>query len=407
MLRHLLKLSWHRKRANALVGLEILISFLVLFAVSALGISTARGMRAPLGYQYRDVLRVAIESHMRDESASADELETARQLLRAVQALPEVETAATAEIVPYTSMQARDGRAVNGRMQMFGYSDVGDAFQDVMQIEIARGRWFSREDDGAAYRPAVITADLGRAFFGDADPIGRNFPEDPPLPSPGQPAAAPIPPTRVVGVMDAYRGEGEFTPVGPYALVRSTLSGPRQQVPRGMVVRVRPGTPQSFEETLVKTLEGAAHDWSFTVEALPELREAARKRTLTPLAVLSLVAAFLMLMVGLGLTGVLWQNVTKRTKEFGLRRAAGATSRQISMQIVAEMWIVTTLAVLLGAAVVLQLPLLSLVSWLTPGSFAVGLGVAVGSLYGLTAACSLYPGWLAMRVTPSDALRYE
>ena len=40
-----------------------------------------------------------------------------------------------------------------------------------------------------------------------------------------------------------------------------------------------------------------------------------------------LVAGFLMVMVGLGLIGVLWQNVTQRTREIGLRRATGAARR--------------------------------------------------------------------------------
>ena len=43
-----------------------------------------------------------------------------------------------------------------------------------------------------------------------------------------------------------------------------------------------------------------------------------------PLIAVGLVAGFLMLMVALGLLGVLWQNVTQRTREMGLRRAKGA-----------------------------------------------------------------------------------
>ena len=39
---------------------------------------------------------------------------------------------------------------------------------------------------------------------------------------------------------------------------------------------------------------------------------------------LVVVAAFLLIMVALGLTGVLWLNVTQRTREIGLRRAKGA-----------------------------------------------------------------------------------
>ena len=45
---------------------------------------------------------------------------------------------------------------------------------------------------------------------------------------------------------------------------------------------------------------------------------------LIPLMIFGIVSGFLLLMVVLGLTGVMWQNVTRRTREVGLRRAAGA-----------------------------------------------------------------------------------
>ena len=61
------------------------------------------------------------------------------------------------------------------------------------------------------------------------------------------------------------------------------------------------------------------------------------------------VAGFLMLMVALGLTGVLWQNVTQRTREIGLRRAKGATARRIHRQILGELLVMTTLALAAGA----------------------------------------------------------
>jgi len=114
-----------------------------------------------------------------------------------------------------------------------------------------------------------------------------------------------------------------------------------------------------------------------------------------------------MLLVALGLTGVLWQNVTRRTREIGLRRATGATAREVAVQVVMEVWIVTALAVLAGCAVALQTPLF------VPGGFVraadafAGAAAAAFALFALTGLCALYPAWLAARVEPSEALRYE
>ncbi len=42
MIRHLFKLIWNRRRANFLVGTEIFVRFLVLFAATPLGLYSAR-----------------------------------------------------------------------------------------------------------------------------------------------------------------------------------------------------------------------------------------------------------------------------------------------------------------------------------------------------------------------------
>jgi putative ABC transport system permease protein len=112
-------------------------------------------------------------------------------------------------------------------------------------------------------------------------------------------------------------------------------------------------------------------------------------------------------MVGLGLTGVLWQNVTRRTREIGLRRAMGASGPVVRRQILAEVVLLATIAVIIGAVVVLQLPVLGVLSLVTPAAFATGFAGALAAIYALTVLCGLYPGWLASRLTPADALRYE
>ena len=61
MIRHLLKLVWKRKRANALLIVEIFASFVVVFAVVTLAASMLMRWRKPLGFDYHDVWRARIE----------------------------------------------------------------------------------------------------------------------------------------------------------------------------------------------------------------------------------------------------------------------------------------------------------------------------------------------------------
>ena len=156
----------------------------------------------------------------------------------------------------------------------------------------------------------------------------------------------------------------------------------------------------------MKTLRGVAPAWSFDLQSVEARRESYLREHLAPVFAVSLVAVFLMVMVALGLMGVLWQNVTQRTRELGLRRAKGATQQNIYRQILSELLVVSGLGILLGTAVVAQVPILDFVP-LDGDVFATALGLSAFLLLTLTAVCGLYPSWLATRIQPAEALHYE
>ncbi len=107
-----------------------------------------------------------------------------------------------------------------------------------------------------------------------------------------------------------------------------------------------------------------APDWSFGMKPTADVRgEYLRNNYLTPLAIMGMVAGFLLLMVTLGLSGVMWQNVTQRIRELGLRRAKGADRARIKRQIFLEIALMTGIAMALGALLLAQVPMLG---WLGP-----------------------------------------
>ena len=65
MIRHLLRIVWNRRRANALVALEILLSFLVLCAVATMLVYYVGNYRRPLGYVWQDVWVVSMDANLR------------------------------------------------------------------------------------------------------------------------------------------------------------------------------------------------------------------------------------------------------------------------------------------------------------------------------------------------------
>ena len=404
MTRHLLKLIWNRKRTNLLLMAEIFFSFLVLFGIVTVGVFYADNYRRPLGFTYQDVWRIGIDmKRSGPETKDAAALETARQLLLTVKELPEVAEVTAAFTSPYDRGSWTSDYKVDGRSYDYMLNRVTDSFRDVMGLEVLRGRWFSREDDGATgFEPVVVNARMAREVFGDGEPVGGIIPQE--KPREGEP---PRPERRVIGVVRDFRQHGEFAAPTDYLFLRHRVDDPNVQAPRLMLIRLRPGTSAAFEERLMARLQSVAPDWSFKVESLAEMRASNHRERLAPVMVAVVVAAFLLLMVALGLTGVLWQNVTQRTREIGLRRAKGATARRIHRQILGEVTVMTSLAVALGMVLVLQFPLLDLLGFVSPGVFATSLVLSAVAIYGLALACGYYPGRLATKVQPAEALHYE
>ncbi len=400
MTLHLFKLIWNRKGTNLLLMVEIFFSFLVLFAVTTLGLFYLDNWRQPLGYRWEDVWCVNVYSKIGigAEGWTDEAAQTFRRLEESLSDFGEVEATAAASRAPFENFGWVSGYTVDGKVFLYQVDGVSDRFQIALGLETVRGRFFSREDDGDAFKPAVINERMARRIFGDRDPLGKLVPHDK---DPTQPEM------RIIGVVREYRPQGEFAAPFDYVLVRQAgVSVWPAFPPRLLLLKVRAGTPAAFEEKLLQRLRAVAPDWSFTVKPLAEMREENHRQRLTPMTAFALVTGFLLLMVALGLTGVLWQNVTQRTHEIGLRRAKGAPAGAIHAQILGELAVMTSLAVAAGTVVVVQFPLLDL-GFVRPGVFAESLAVSVATLYVLTVVCGLYPSRLATRLRPAEALRYE
>jgi putative ABC transport system permease protein len=414
MIRHWMRLIWNRKRANFLIMVEIFISFLVLEGVMLLAAQYVYNYRHPLGYSIADVWAVQVDTKERETDTNrARHKETFQQLLLAVRDLPEIESAAGAFTAPYTNASWGSGFNSNGRLLLYGVNEVTDDYRDVLALDVRRGRWFSHEDDAATDQPIVINEQMARDVFGDLDPIGRVIPRDPEKepPDSSEPREA-RKPMRVIGTITDFRQHGEFSTLQNFAFYRNNLANPtaKNGTPSRLMIKVRPGTTVAFEENLVRRLQGVAHDWSFEIKTESALREDKLQQFLFPAVAFGVVAGFLLLMVALGLTGVVWQNVTQRVREVGLRRAKGARIEDIHRQILGELAVMTSFALLIAVVLIVQAPLLPLpqvFEMITGTAFAASIVISVLTIYGLTIGCGWYPARLSTRIQPAEALHYE
>ncbi len=117
---------------------------------------------------------------------------------------------------------------------------------------------------------------------------------------------------------------------------------------------------------------------------------------------------------GIGIMNVLLASVAERTKEIGVRKAAGARRRDIVVQFLAESVVISLAGAIIGA--VFGIAGAYLVAWImraqtlaqvyaavTWQTLAVAMGAAIliGLIFGT------YPALKAARLSPVDAMRYE
>jgi putative ABC transport system permease protein len=416
MIRHWTRLIWNRKRTNFLIMLEIFISFLVLEGVVLVGAQYVYNYRHPLGYSIDNVWVISVDRKEReDDTTRARQRAMFQQLLLATRDMPEVEVAAGTFTPPYGNSTWISGVTINGHSIDYGVNEVTDDARAVFSIDLRRGRWFSHEDDASKDQPLVINERFAREIFGDQDPVGRVIPQDPEKPSASQEEATadkPQPkPMRVIGVVSDFRQHGEFSALANYAFHRNNIDDatPRIGVPDKIAIKVRPGTTVAFEENLMRRLQAVARDWSFDITPEVDMRTDKLQQYLLPAITFAVVAGFLMLMVALGLTGVVWQNVTQRVREIGLRRAKGARIEDIHRQILGELAIMTSFALLVAVGLIAQAPLLPLPQsfQVSGAAFTSSIVISVLTIYGLTIGCGWYPARLATRIQPAEALHYE
>ena len=415
MTRHLIRLIWNRKRQNFLLTVEMFFSFLTLFGVVLVAAHYINNSRQPLGFAIDGVWSITVSRKESDQdpAVKARHRQTYEQVLMALRDLPQVEAVAAAFTGPYANANWGSGsRLAGGRRIDYGVNNATDSYAELMKIPIVEGRWFSREDDAATWTPVVVNRRMAREIFGDETAVGKVIQEergaDQPPPDPSEKVSV----KRVIGVIEEFRQNGELSSPENYLFYRMRFDPPDPQasLPERIFVRLAPGTPAAFEETLVRRAMAVAGAWSFEVEPLDTMRVDKLREYTIPLMVVGTIAGFLLLMVGLGLTGVVWQSVTQRIQEFGLRRAKGATIRSVRAQVLTEMLIMTSLALVVGIALIAQLPLLPLPSEMrvVPAPVFVGsIIVSALAIYVLTLLCGWQPSRLATRIQPAEALHYE
>jgi putative ABC transport system permease protein len=278
---------------------------------------------------------------------------------------------------------------------------VSPKYKEVRNLIVTSGRFFDEQDETAHMMCAVVTIPFARDMFGSEDAaLGKEF------------SIQGIPFT-IVGIfkesVDTF-GETEIadqTILIPFSVARY-FTGTDDVKQIYFTIRSMDEVPDATRE--IHNVIQARHKSNsvYTTFDLRELLALADRISIALIVVLVLVAAVTLAVGGVGIMNIMLANVRSRIREIGIRKALGATYREIKLQFLAEAVIISLAGGLVGCFVGLALPLsIRLFSdYLLPVSIwsviiALAAATAVGVVFGTV------PATRAAQMDPVEALKYE
>lgn len=280
---------------------------------------------------------------------------------------------------------------------------VSPDYQHIRNLIITAGRFFDDSDDAAHIKCAVVTQPFAKERYGGDDAaVGQTF------------EIQGIPFT-IIGVFkEAVTdfGQSEIqdeTVLVPYSVARYISGTERVNQIYFSLDSMSDVEPAAAEIKRVIHNSGRHRPNSvYNTQTLTSLLTTAAEISNVLTAVLVMVAAITLAVGGVGIMNIMLANVRARIREIGIRKALGATYREIKLQFLAEALIISLAGGIVGTLVGLMLPLSIdfFTDYHLPFSWwsviiALTSATLVGVIFGTV------PATRAAQMDPVEALKYE
>ena len=278
---------------------------------------------------------------------------------------------------------------------------VSPEYRIVRNLVIVSGRFFDLQDQQAHNKVAVIIDKLGTELYGSPDDaIGKVVKVN------GLPFT-------VVGTfkerVDTF-GQSEVTDntlAMPYTVARYFTDTPTVKqlyFSVGDASMVDPATEQ------IRHVLQSRHrpESIYRVDNLTQLVSLADKVTNMMTLVLALISLVVRLVSGIGIMNIMLSTVSARIREIGIRKAIGATNREIRFQFLSEAILISLAGGIVGVILGLAIPFS--VRFFTEYRIPINglsaiVAIAVSSLVGIV--FGTVPATRAAKLDPVESLRYE
>ncbi|HET8715860.1 MAG TPA: ABC transporter permease [Holophagaceae bacterium] len=280
---------------------------------------------------------------------------------------------------------------------------VNADYPEITHWPLEAGRYFTAREVRSQAKVCVLGKTVETALFpGGEDPIGKTV------------RIGPLP-CEVIGVLSrkggGVHGDQDDTVHAPYTTAMRKILG-RDHI-QAIVASAADARSVGAAESEITTLLRQRHrlrpgeEDDFSVRRQDDWIRAAAQQSGIITSLLALAAAISLIVGGIGISNIMLVSVRERTQEIGLRRASGATRKNILAQFLLEAVLMSALGGLLGlgtAALVLGLlRRLGIAAILL--AWAAVLGFGFSALVGVLAG--LLPAVKAARLNIVEAIRFE
>jgi predicted permease len=388
--------AWFR---SSLVVLQVTLGFLLLVG-SALLMQSLRKIRTTSpGFSTTNVFDTSVSLTSAGYDVPRAKI-FQNELIQRVRALPGVEAAAYARVVPlgYASFSsapiAVDGYEPppNGPSTDELYNEVSPGYFATLGIPLISGREFINTDDENSQLVAVVNESMVARYWRGQNPLGQRIKVKDKW-------------AQIVGVVKDSKYYSMDEAPRPFFYVPL-----RQYFTVEPDIHIRTSQPlQTMRAALLREVQ--ALDPGLTLYEMITLQEQVNRATAPQLVAVTLVALFgglALLLASIGLYGVMSYTVSQSTRELGLRMALGAGPSKVMRLVLSRGLLLTATGILIGVA--LALVLTRLLGYLLYGVSPRDPLAFVSAFVILTIVsliASFLPAWRASRVDPNVALRYE